>query len=108
MKNITNIQDLVDKKAEIRLKKDLRDMRSAVLNIPVLCANTDSDFPDMEFKGKKTKPYWFFNEGDNSFYDALYEYWLPIYKSQEAHNFINEVERLNENVNELMNNQQYE
>lgn len=110
MKNLLNIQELIDKKAENRLTKDLDNMRSTIFTIPILTGRhaTDSSFPDMEFKGMKSKPYWFFNDGQGSFYKALYDFYLPIYKAEEAERFINEVNRLNENVNSLMNNETYD
>jgi hypothetical protein len=104
---LKNIQQLIDEKAENRLNKDLDDMRTTILSIGVLTATTESAFPDLEYGGKKTKPYWFFNL-NGEFRRALYNYWLPIYKTREAENFLKRVEDLESEVDNLMNAQQYD
>lgn len=102
---LNTIQQLIDERAESRLKKDLDSMRNTIMNIPVLSV-TESGFPQMGFKGKETSPYWFFNNDNNKpdcYYKALYDYWLPKYKSEEAKLFLEKVDDLSKDVKNLMN-----
>lgn len=106
MANLKTLQQIIDGKAEQRLKNDLQQIRSKIFECPVLL-ETGSEFPSLEFGGKEIKPYWFFNT-DEPFCKALYSYWLPIYKSKEAEMFVKEVEQLKEGVDNLMSSQTYD
>lgn len=102
MKSLPDIQQLINDRAEKRLKDDLEAMRKTIINMPIL-SPTQSPFPMLKFGESQHYAKWFFNDGVGTFYEAVYNYWLPIYKNREAQNFLADVERLKSDVNDLMN-----
>lgn len=102
MKSLPDIQQLIDFRADRKLKDDLLKINETIQKMPILMEN-NSEFPKLQFGEKKELPRWFFGDGKDSFYEALYNYWLPIYKNREAQNFLADVERLKSDVNDLMN-----
>lgn len=100
MSNLTNIQQLINDKAEKKLNDDINAMIQAIRNIPVLTA-TETPSPMITFGEHTHYPFYFFSGGQ--FRKALYDYWLPIYQSREAKLFVDEVDRLKNDVQNLVN-----
>lgn len=101
MKQLPDLQELINIKAEGRLKNDLRILAKSIRDNRLISSN--DGIPELIYKERESKPYWIFEYGSH-YMDALKAYWLPIYQNEEAQNFIKQVENLNENVADLMNN----
>lgn len=100
MSDLTNIQQLINDKAEKKLNDDINAMIKTIRNIPLLNA-TEIPAPMMTFGEQTHYPYYIF--GGVQFRKSLYDYWLPIYQSREAKLFVDEVDRLKNDVQNLVN-----
>lgn len=118
MQDITNLQELINNRAEKRLDADLRALSKTIRESRLLSVIADSIFPTLIYPKapkkplgtddtKEEYPFWIFK--DNSlFMKAVKDYWLPIYKSEEAQNFIQKVEDLSTDVANLLDNKEYD
>lgn len=102
-----DLQKLIDNKAETRLNKDLIELCQLIRENRLFCITSSDTIPDLTFNGKEEKPYWIFKP-EGKYMDKVKEYWLPIYKNEEAQNFIKKVEDLSNDVNDLMSNGNYD
>lgn len=99
METITDLQTLIDEKAIYKLKSEIKKI-SEVIRANRLFRNSQ-EFPQLGFKDKYNTPFWIFKH-DSDFMDAIYDYWLPIYKEEAAKEFIQTVQELKENVDNLL------
>lgn len=105
MKQIPDLQDLINIKAENRLDQDLKELCKLLKQSRLLSVNDSDTIPNLIYKDKETKPYWLF-QYNGKYMNAVKEYWLPIYQNEESQNFIKQVEQLNENIADLMNSKE--
>lgn len=110
------LQELINKKAIARLNSDLEALEILVNNTTILSeyarGRTGKEFPlfsmviepDKNIKMSLTQ---FFHQSEvptnrGLMNKALYEYWLPIYMREETERFIQIVEKLETDVNNLL------
>lgn len=130
MAQIKDLQKLIEERAEKKLEQDLKDLSKLLKNQPLLGHDPILGDPPVlgiksESTGEKFKPVnprsllsftayiSFKNESD--YIGQLYRFWLPVYIARESAEFLQTVDRLNKDledlqdeVTNLMNNQQRE
>lgn len=106
-KQVGDLQELINNKAENRLKADLKAFE-ARMSTESLISGYHSDQPRLSFEAKKGEfktdtigrllnPNW------GVYYKALYEFWLPVYIQEETTNFVSQVDKLKEDAAHLFN-----
>lgn len=107
MNTVIGLQELINQKAELRLKRDLGEISEMIRNNRLFSITDNPSIPDLTYDGKEQKPFWIFQRS-SKYMDEVKKYWLPIYQNEEAQNFIQKIDDINKDVNDLMNNQTYD
>jgi hypothetical protein len=104
--NLTGIQKLIEEKALARFNYDFDRDASSIISSKIFNKVTNSDF----FKSRLNKDgsfsytsSYFAFQRDKIIYEKCKEYWLPIYIEEESKMFLEDVERLKEEVDNLLN-----
>lgn len=115
--NTNTLQTALEKKAEERLAKDLRDFRMLIVNHPLFSNRGGENINVQIPKLKTTTPpemSWVNTNltsllvYDDYVYKQLKEYWLPIYIREETERFLANVEHTKVALDELYNSTQLE
>lgn len=114
MSDVKTLQEAIEKKAIFRLNEDLSKIYKTIMALPLM-QSTDSDLPkiytrkdsgtEKGFVYSDTKPYWLF-QPSSEYMKELYSYHLPKYIAEEVKNFVKEIDRLKDSVDELFNSKQ--
>lgn len=117
MKDVSTLQAAINKRAEERLDRDLKGITIFFENNPILSRtgknSIDEPFPELfEKRGDKMEsvaPFWIFRfmsdrggQRTSYFMAKLKEYFLPDYIKSETEDFINRIDRLENETNYLL------
>lgn len=122
--NVEVLQELINKRALARLRKDLVEISTFIRGNRIL---SESSIPQLTFKmvpdskgEQKTDtkaPYWVFqfeksqygtdNYSGSAYMQTLLDHWLPIYVAEESRLFMEQVEKLQGDVNDLLTAKEY-
>lgn len=115
MQTPETVQAIINKKAEQRLDKDLRDIYEFVSGNKILQKTDDKGndakpLPKLgmgkEELNTNTYPYWFF-QSNKPYMMALQEHFLPIYIKKETEMFMQKIEELRNDVDVLLDSKEY-
>lgn len=94
-----HLQKLINEKAEKRLDSEIQRLSEMIRASRLISITENGTIPDINGQ----KPYWSLGASED-FFKGVKKYWLPIYQKEEAAEFVAKVERLNNDVINLMNN----
>lgn len=103
MKDVKDLQTLINERAESRLERDIQEAVQLIRNNPIL--KHQGDMPRISMTGKETSngqfPYWFF-QSSGDYMKAAKEHLLPLYIQEETKMFMGKVENLQGQIDELL------
>lgn len=115
----STLQELINSKAENRLKNDLKKLLSTLEDnrllrgsydykpkLAVVAERDESDSPVKHYAPDSLDR--LLNPNFGLLYKEMYENYLPIYIEQETKLFMEKVEKIQEDVNTLMDSQTYD
>lgn len=113
MEKVKNLQSLIDAKAEKRLNEELSKIDAFVKGNRLL-QKTDSSLPFLVIQGSDGKvseskgraPYWFFQSG-SEYMNLIKEHFLPIFIQEETKIFMDNVERIRDDVDALLDDSNF-
>ncbi len=109
MKDLKDLQEIINQKALDRFNKDFNDVAATV--------RASRLFSDMQLKitapneenPKMMSFYWIFNNNESNFiYNQLKDQYLADYISKESASFVNSVEAIRNDVDNLLDNQHFD
>jgi hypothetical protein len=105
MEKVTNLQELINKRAEARLDAEF-DKIMSFLSGNKLLGSKPHDVPYLYTKKEdryfENRPLWAFNKNE-PYGKLLKEFWLPIFIKEETENFMKKVDELDSEVQALKN-----
>lgn len=121
-REIKDIQKLIEERAILRLTSDIKNLEKLITSQPLLKHNGRNEKPPVgELVGKlpdgepiyeKTNVTALFSvniythlHDSTNYMGQLYRYWLPIYIEQESREFLEKLDQIQDDVNDLLNNQ---
>ena len=114
MRQIKDLQKLIEGKASWKLQRDLQELHNILYKHPLLnrygesippgllIARTSSEVPKRHFAYDLLSKEGGDLQTDNSYRGDLYRFWLPIYIERETKNLLDRADELTTKVNDLI------
>lgn len=114
-KSIADLQKLIAERAEKKLDGEINTLSASIMSQPLL--RSSHNMPELAYQGlasdgtdvwKSSSVLDLFSQYSKGRYlNKLKAYWLPIYIEREAKEFIEKVDSLQQDVENLLSNQPY-
>lgn len=102
---LNDIQALVNKRAAEKLASDLLALRNLLQNHPLIGHTNEGqdNFPEFKVIGLNVKGSLYRLMAWGGLSDKLREYWYPIYVAKESKEFLDRVNHLQSQIDDLIN-----
>lgn len=107
MENLKDIQSLINQRAEKKLKKDIAKTAKMISESLIGKANDKATTFPTQKNPNGESPYFFFAE-NGDYFQGVFKNLLPKYIEDESLAFMNEIENIKNQVENLLNDQEME